>query len=159
MGLVDDHPADSELGQPLQESGTPKPLRREEQQPVFACDCPAQAIDLLRPLHRRVDECRWNASLGEAVDLIFHEGYEWRDNHRQSAIDYRRHPVADALAGPGGRDRENVAPGKHRRDHLCLPRPKGVEAEDLPQHLLCPCDHAGESDGIGDSRPGSLRHR
>ena len=82
MGLVDDQPANSEVGQPLHEPRAPKSLRGHEQQTVFACDGPAQPIDLLGPLQGRVDERRGDAPLGEAVDLILHKGDEGRDNQR-----------------------------------------------------------------------------
>src|ERR1700730_15296330 len=144
--LVDDHSTDSKLGQTFHETWTAKSLGGQEQQPVFACDCPTEPIDLLGPLHRRVDERRGYAPLREAVDLVLHKRDERRHDQCQPAIDHRWYPVADALPGPGGRDRENVASREHRRHHLSLPGAEGIQAEDVTQHAICPGDHPRESD-------------
>ena len=153
MRLVDHHPANAQLGEPFHEPWTPKSLGRQEHQPVIACDCPAEPIDLLGPLNRRVDERRGDAPPGKAVDLVLHERDQRRDDHRQSTVDDSRHPVADALPGPGGRDRKNVASRKHRRHDLCLAGAEFIKAENLAQHALCPVDHPGDSDRNAEAGP------
>ena len=50
--LVDDHTADVQLGQPVHETWPSESLRRQEQQTVFARDCPTKPVDLLGTLHR-----------------------------------------------------------------------------------------------------------
>jgi len=141
--FVDDHPADSKLGQPLHETRTSKSLGREEQEPVLARDCLTQSVDLLRTIQRRVDERGGDAVPGQAVNLILHQRDERRDDHRQPAIDHSRDPVADALAGSGGRDGKNIASLERRGYDLSLPGTEGVEAKDLAQDPLGRGDHQG----------------
>ena len=100
-----------------------------------------EALALLRWLHRRVDECGRDAVIREAVDLVLHERDERRNHHREPALDDGRHPVADALAGAGRRDRQHVAAAKHRLHHCCLSRPECIQAEDVSQRSFGPVDH------------------
>ena len=134
--LVDDHPAYSQPGQLVHELWPPKPFGCHEQQPVFARDRPAQPIDLLGPVDRRVDEGRGHVQLCEAVDLVLHQRDEWRDHQGQTAVDDRRHPVTDALPRAGWCDRKDVTTRQHRFNHLCLPKAESLEAEDVAQHEL-----------------------
>ena len=139
--FVDDHSAHLQLGQPVHEARTSKSLRREEEQAVIAGDGATEPFNLLGSLDRRVDERCSYAALGEAVDLVFHQRDERRDDHGQAAPDDSRHPVADALPGSGGRDGEHVSSGQHRFHDFGLAGPEIVEAEDLAQHAFSVGDH------------------
>src|SRR6202040_4834 len=97
-----------------------------------------------------------NASLREAVDLVLHQRNEWRDDHRHAALHHGRHPVADALSGPGGRDRELIASREHGRHDVCLAGPEFVEAKDLTEGALGRRDHVGILTGITRRDQGGL---
>jgi len=80
------------------------------------------------------------------IDLVLHQRDQRRNDDRQTIAENCRHPVAEALARTGWRDREHVATVHLRLHHLGLARPEGLQVEDIAQHLL-------------GSHESSVRHR
>ncbi len=142
MRLVHHDAADAQRGELVDEAWTGEPLGRQEQQPVLAVAGALDSLALHRRLDGRVDECGGHSAICQAVDLVLHQGDERRDHQRQTAIDDRRYPVADALSGAGRCDGKDIAAREHRGHHIGLSRPEGVEPEDLPKRSLGPVDHS-----------------
>ncbi len=74
-----------------------------------------------------------DARFGQCTDLIAHQGDQRRNHHRQPVPYQCGQLIAQRLAAAGRHDRQHVAAGRDGIHDLFLPRPKGVEAEDLPQ--------------------------
>ena len=56
----------------------------------------------------------------ERLDLILHQGDQWRDDDRQAVQEQAGQLVAERLAGPRGKEGERTAAGQQRPDHLLL---------------------------------------
>src|SRR5262249_41755799 len=155
--LVDDEARHPKLSEPVQEAGPGEALRRHVEQAEAARDGGLEAGHLLGALLGRVDEGGADAGAAEAVDLVLHEGDEGRDEQRQAVRQHRRHPVADALAGAGRGDGQDVPARQLRLDDRCLAWPEVLQAEHLAQHLQSAVEHGLECGG--SERPGGTLYR
>ena len=68
-------------------------------------------------------------SIAQLLDLVLHERDERRNHQRQASLHRGGKLVAEALAGAGGHDAEDVAPAEHILDHLALHGPELIQAK------------------------------
>jgi hypothetical protein len=68
------------------------------------------------------------------VDLILHQGYEWRNDQRGAAEKARGDLVGQGFARAGGHDPDAIAARQHRGNDVFLARPKSLIAEDVLQY-------------------------
>ena len=155
--LVHDEAGDPELGQAVEEARPREALGGDVQEAQPAVRGRLEPGHLLRPLLRRVDERGVDARRAEAVHLVLHQRDERRHHERQPVGQDRGDPVADALAGAGGRDGQHVAALELGLDHRRLAGPEALQAEHLAQHLESAVDHVPECAGSG--RPGGTLYR
>ncbi len=141
MGLVHDEPAHPKRRHPVEEAGSGESFRGDVEQTQLPRRGRLERLELLGPLLRGVDVRDWHAGRAQAIDLVLHERDQGRDHQREAATGHRRHPVADALAGPGRSDREHVAARELRVHHRRLARTELLQAEDLAQHAQPGVEH------------------
>src|SRR6185503_11188428 len=72
----------------------------------------------------------------QRLDLVLHQGDEWRHDDREVIADERRELVAKGLARAGRHHDERVAPGERGLARLALPGTEAREAEELVERVL-----------------------
>ena len=109
MGFVDGEGAHADALGELQESRHEQTLRRNEEQPVAARGKLFFGfLDRVRR-HAAVKRCRRIAALAQAVDLVFHQRDQRRDDDVRSLGQFSGNLVAERFAAAGGHDHERVA--------------------------------------------------
>ncbi len=74
----------------------------------------------------------------QLIDLIFHQRYQRRYHHRQTALYQRRNLIAEGFPAAGRHDHQTVAPSEHGLNDGLLARTELLVAEGVPQNLPCP---------------------
>ena len=136
VGLVDRDQPHLQLGERGQHALGHQPLGRHVEDPGLAPRGPAPGGDVLVPAALGVDRVGRDPGQAQGGDLVVHQGDQGRDHHGQPAQNQRRHLEAERLARAGRHDREHVAACQERVDRRLLAGPKGLEAEDLLEHLV-----------------------
>ncbi len=131
VGLVDGDEGRLALGEHLGEAGDAHALGGDEEELEGAVEVVAAGLAGLLAVEPGVDAGDLEAGGGELVGLIVHQGDERADDQRGAAARDGGQLVAEALAGAGGHDEQDVAAvGGGAADGL-LVGAEGGEAEGL----------------------------
>ncbi len=133
--LVDREERDSRLREAGEEALVVEPLRRDVQELQRALLQPIEDRALLGGVEARIEPRGLDPVPLQEVDLVLHQRDQRRDHDRQPAEEEGRKLVAEALAGPGRKDRERRSPGEERLDDPFLAGPEGVKTESFREHL------------------------
>ena len=131
MRLVDGDEAEVEIAERAQHRRRHQPLGRHVEHTHLARLHPAPRRDVLGAVGVGVDGRGRDAVERERRHLVAHECQQRRDDEREPAEHQRRKLIAQRLARAGRHDREDVAPGQHRRDRLVLAGSQLAIAEHL----------------------------
>ncbi len=123
-----------DVGEEIHEARLPEPLgRRVDEARLPGRDACEARRRLLRG-ERRVDERRGRRDLRrQLVHLVLHERDERREHERRLGAQHRRELIRERLSRAGRHERERVAACDRGAYDVLLPRPEGVEAEEVAQ--------------------------
>jgi hypothetical protein len=76
-----------------------------------------------------------DAALSQLPHLVFHQGHERRDHHRQAPAHQGRQLIAQRLTCPSGKNSQTIAPSEQRLHHRPLPIAESGPPEVMPQGL------------------------
>ena len=163
VGFVDSDERGWALGEHLGEAGYAHALGGDEEKVERAVEVVAAGCAGGLAVEAGVDAGDAQAKRGELAGLVVHESDEGRDNETSSVVSggsdhgtaagERGELVAEALAGAGGHDEENVAAGGCGFAHIALVNAKVAVTEDAVEELgkgfgecgpgmeLCLCSH------------------
>ena len=82
------------------------------------------------------------ALLGQHPHLIFHQGYQRRDDQTESFVCQRWYLVTQRLAATGGHQHKGISPSYQMADNLLLIALEGVITEEVLQNavnIACHC--------------------
>ena len=80
-----------------------------------------------------IEPCRRNTAFLQHIDLVFHEGDQWRHDQGDSLHENRRELVAKRLATASRKDSQRRAPSQQGLDNLPLAFSESVVAEVFPK--------------------------
>jgi hypothetical protein len=133
--LVHGEQAQRGLGAGLEEAGR-EALRRHVDQLVVAAHHALDPRAALVDRQGRVDEGGAHLPRRQGVDLVLHQGEEWRDDQGGAAPRQRRQLVAERLPGARRHDDEGVPALGDVLDDGPLAVPEAREAEALAQEQV-----------------------
>ncbi len=127
--LIDGEECHADLCDRLAKSLILKSFRGDVEQAQRSASRLSHRLGILVGAQCRIEPGRGNTPARQAVDLIFHQGYERRDHERQAGQQEGRQLVTERLATPGGKDRRGGLSRKQGIDDLLLAWQESVEAE------------------------------
>jgi hypothetical protein len=130
VGLIDDEKAGLHLLHGAEEGRRVEALGRDVEKSVKAVAELVVDEALLVGGLRAVENMSGNAEFAKVRGLVGHERNERRDDECESALHDGRKLEAEALAGPGGHDADNIVSGEDVFDGLALGGTEAVVAED-----------------------------
>lgn len=129
MRLVDGDETHANSGKEVPKRVQLEPLGRDEEESDAACADPIHDAALRRHGLGPGEGLGLETDPARPLDLVLHEGDEWRDDQRQAIDEERRHLVADALASAGGKNAECIPTMENGPYELLLARPEAVVSE------------------------------
>ena len=146
MGFVDGDEDGLALGEHLGEAGDAHALGGDEEEVEIAGEVVAAGLAGVVAGEAGVDAGDAEAEGGELGGLVIHEGDERGDDESGAAASEGGELVAEALAGSGGHDEEDVATGGGGLADLLLMGSEGAVTEDAVKELgegfgLLECGH------------------
>ena len=130
MGFVDDEEAGLHLLHGAEEGGRVESLGRDVEESVEAVAEFVVDETLFVGGLRTVEDVGGDSEFAEVRGLVGHERDERGDDEGESALHDGGKLEAEALAGPGGHDADDIVSGEDVFDGLALGGTEGVVAED-----------------------------
>src|SRR5438309_1305933 len=78
---------------------------------------------------RTIDKGSRQGARSQCVDLVLHQGDEWRDHQRGAAQHHCGQLITERLAAAGGHNDDGIFSLEDRADHFGLARAETIEAE------------------------------
>ena len=125
MGFVDGQQGDLHAGKQREQAWGQEGFRGHVEQTTLASPHTRHILLVRLRRERAVQEQGRDAGSAQLLDLVFHQGDERRDDHREPVEQQGRDLVTERLAAAGGHDRQRVAPGQNILDHFALQRAEG----------------------------------
>ena len=135
MGFIDGEQRDPRTLNGLAEAFVDEPFRGDVQQPQPARANVVHDGPIFVQRQRRIQPPGGDAPGGERVDLIFHQGDQWRHDERQTRQQQGGNLVAERLAAAGWEYGRRRSPGQQVPDRVLLARLELREAESVLEHL------------------------
>ncbi len=139
MCFVDGEQGDLAAIEQRQEALRQQALRRDIEQVEVASQQSAFHLGGGLRVQRRIQEGRAHAQLVQRLDLVLHQGDQWRDDDGRARPQQRRHLVAQRFAATRGHQHQAVAAGEDLIDDGGLFTPEGGVAEDAAKYFLGGC--------------------